>query len=760
MQANEQANIPAEVAFSVSPRTAVLLGRESISSPVVAVTELVKNAYDADASKVTVRFRKASTRQGTIEIRDDGEGMTLNDILTKWMVIGTDFKEKEPISPKGRTRVGEKGIGRFALDRLAEEVVIETTPEHEDEPRYRLGIDWARYEDRSGDLGEIKHPLKTLKRWKSPGTVLKLSNLRDRWTRRDYDNLYKNLVILIPPFEQLEAEFRIFFDCDETPDLSGEIESPIAEAALFSLSATLDKSGLAKIAIKTREGDPKGAFRLLGDYERKWSDLFDLPPAESEIPESGPLGFDLYFYLRESDALRETDVTLSRLREFLNVYGGVRIYRDGFRIKPYGDPGSAGDWLGLSARRVQNPAGVRSRRHPRWVVAENQVVGSLNITRNKNPNLRDQTNREGLFANDAFLAMQRFVLKCIEIFEIERKRHEMEKLAIGEEDIRIGNQIDRARSGLEQDIDEVRSRILSKPNSVASNDIVGLLDDLQESQAARLKDIEAAADQEEQEQISERQLYQNLATIGIAVSAMGHEVIGIANKLQRSIDELRKEVQRLKLAAGNLIVPLLDQLDRYSQIIYSMSRFALSHIDRDKRHRKKFMPDELIESLYKETLVELAVMNEASIEFLAGGVPAIFSFPYELESIVMNFTTNALAAFVRGRTPIKDRRIEIETIFDSEQKELQIISRDTGPGIDEEDIPRVFNLYSTKLDAEGRPIGSGLGLKIVKDIVNSYGGRVEIKSHGEKLAGAEIVAILPIKRLPGDGRSESGRANQ
>ena len=150
-----------ELTFFIAARTVLLLGRESISSPVVAVLELVKNAYDADANSVIVRFHKASTPEGTIEVSDDGHGMSWEDIKTKWMVIGTDNKQREPISPGGRIRVGEKGIGRFALDRLASQVVLETTPKPPErepaEPTYRLTIDSRANKGATGVTNERRY---------------------------------------------------------------------------------------------------------------------------------------------------------------------------------------------------------------------------------------------------------------------------------------------------------------------------------------------------------------------------------------------------------------------------------------------------------------------------------------------------------------------------------------------------------------------------------------------------------------------------
>jgi signal transduction histidine kinase len=734
-----------ELAFSITARTALLLGRESISSPVVAVLELVKNAYDADANNVTVRFRKASIPEGTIEIVDDGYGMCWDDIETKWMVIGTDNKQREPISPGGRIRVGEKGIGRFALDRLASQVILETTPETPDggpaEPTYRMTIDWDRFVNTAKALHEISQPVEVLERREKPGTRLLLRGLRDSWADRDYERLYRNLAVLVPPFSSKVTGFGIRFDCDEAEDLSGRIRSPMTKAALFKMRARLDEDNQGSISITTRDGSPGGRLRPFKRYRRTWEQMFDQPLQ----PQCGPLEFEFYFYLREARALKGTGITLGQLREHLDIYGGVRVYRDGFRVKPYGDPGGAGDWLGLNTRRVRHPAGVTSR--SRWVIAENQVAASVFISRQTNPDLRDQTNREGLFDNRAFRDMRSFVLKCIEIFEIDRQEYERGK--IHTEPPTVEEVLEEAEQEITKGIDRFEKVLAAQPDSPQKIALVETFDQFAEAQVERLETVRTVYQTEQKETVSKHHLLQNLATVGIAVSSMGHEVLETSRKVVYVVNQLRECVASLALLSDDKVKRYMDRLRKYGQIIYSVSHFALGHTDRDKRHRQKVPVDSLIKELHKETLMEMCATNEAHIELKLGGVPDIYAFPYEIESIVINFVTNSLAAFRRGRIPVADRHIEIETRYDEPSRQIQIIARDSGPGIPKGDTKRIFGIYSTKVDDEGRPIGTGLGLAIVKDIVDSHNGSIEVKKHGNVLPGAEFIVTLPVSKKRG-----------
>lgn len=751
-----------ELTFSITARTALLLGRESISSPVVAVLELVKNAYDADAKSVTLRFRKASTPEGTIEISDDGHGMTWNDIKTKWMVIGTDNKRREPVSPGGRIRVGEKGIGRFALDRLASTVILETTPEvseqQEAEPTYRITINWDGFVNTDKALHEIPQAAEVLDRQKRTGTRLLLRGLRDRWAHRDYQRLYRDLAVLVPPFESSPTGFSIRFDCDEAKEFSGRIRSPMAEAALFKMRAKLDEDNRVSIVITTKDGSADGRFRVFKRYHRTWPDLFDLPEDKQEQPQCGPLEFEFYFYLRESQALQGTGITLGRLREFLDIYGGVRIYRDGFRVKPYGDPGGAGDWLGLSARRARHPGGVVSAKSGSWVVSENQVAASVFVSRRTNPELRDQTNREGLFDNQAFRDMRSFVLKCIEYFETDRQQHERSKLP--PEETTVDDAIEEAKRETLETVQKVEGAIDSQSAVPLTREVLAdVLDEFKERQIERLEIVRSSYEAEQQETMSKHQLLQNLATIGIATSAMGHEILETSRQIMNVVRRLKSRISALMLMSDERISEYSDRLFRYGQILYSISNFALGHVDRDKRRRQKVNADLLIQELYDETLREMCATNMAEINLRLGGTPDIYAFPYEIESIVINFVTNALAAFRRGRILTADRYIEIETGYDESRRQIQIISRDSGPGIPQGDTARIFEVYSTKVDEEGKPVGTGLGLTIIKEIVEAHGGNIEVIGNGNVLPGAEFTVSLPVLHERGLRKEGKSRDN-
>jgi hypothetical protein len=402
---------------------------------------------------------------------------------------------------------------------------------------------------------------------------------------------------------------------------------------------------------------------------------------------------------------------------------------------------------------VKHPAGVASK-EGKWVVAENQVAASVFLSRRTNPDLRDQTNRQGLFDNQAFRDMRGFILKCIEIFETDRKQYEMAKPS--SEPPRIPDTVHEAKQEIVERVEKLEAVLALQPDDPFKPVLADALRQFKDSQIERLETLESLYEAEQEQLITQHQLLQNLATVGIAVSAMGHEVLETSRQVMNVVRRLRERVGTLMLLSDDKLEEYMERLHRYGQILYSVSNFALGHVDRDKRRRQKVNVGSIIQELHRETLQDMCATNQAKIRLKLRRVPDIYAFPYEIEAIVINFVTNSLAAFRRGRIPIAHRQIEIETQYDQVDRKIQIVARDSGPGIPNGDLERIFNVYSTKVDDEGKPIGTGLGLVIVKDIVASHQGTIEVAGKGHVLPGAEFIVTLPVPRARGR-RKDGGK---
>lgn len=391
------------------PRARLLrtIGAELISSEIVAVIELVRNCYDADATRVEVRFENAHDRDmTTLQIWDDGHGMTRDIVLGPWLEPATDFKaagtrgtRAGATSPGGRQRLGSKGVGRFAAQRLGAHLRLRTRSSGA-EVELRADFDWTSLEGANGYLDEVEVP------WSEhtaapdfKGTLLHMTSLRDEWEPERFDRLKLALSRLVGPgFENDTFEIHLIVDG------VAERVRPMAELIrpMYALWGEVSEGGTCILHYQD----------LNLDEPEEWHRQVSWP---SRGLVAGPLTFrinawdldrpTLEPYLRESG----TGMGLRDFRRLIREHSGISLYRDGFRVLPYGEPDN--DWLRLDRRRVNNPT-VR--------LSNNQLLGWVSLTAKQNPELRDQTNREGLVSNDAYVHLQTIVTELLAYLENRR----------------------------------------------------------------------------------------------------------------------------------------------------------------------------------------------------------------------------------------------------------------------------------------------------------------------------------------------------
>lgn len=214
--------------FKFKARLANLFGTELVSSPSVALGELVKNSYDADATEIILTFRNIRKPGGTIIIEDNGEGMNADDLEQKWMVIGTQDKQEHPVSNLfKRRKVGEKGIGRFAVQRLGHKVLLKSKRQGE-KTWNCLTINWDDYDRSSGLFDAISNdfhqePAST----EASGVIVTLENVREAWDEHSFNQLRKDLYLLFSPFREEEQNFKVLVIADEFPSYMQDLESHI-----------------------------------------------------------------------------------------------------------------------------------------------------------------------------------------------------------------------------------------------------------------------------------------------------------------------------------------------------------------------------------------------------------------------------------------------------------------------------------------------------------------------------------------------------
>ena len=489
------------IAFQPRARLLKLIGEELISDEVVAISELVKNAHDADALKVTISFEGVTGPDGFISIRDDGHGMDLETLLGRWMepAASTKVGKGRQITKLGRRVLGEKGVGRFAADKLARHLtMVSRCPKHAEE--VHAVVDWDQYDSDAVMLAEV------LNRWEvrpareisSHGTILRMGGLRSQWTERMFRRLSLRLSRLLSPFRTDKDRFVIHIESDDFPEYSGELRQDFLEKAPYRVDAQFDGEQTVTIALNDRK-----------PVAQRWNGQGELS--------CGPVRIHIFAFDLEGESLARIGPRME-VRAWLREWTGVSIYRDGFRVWPYGEPHD--DWLRLDQRRVNNPVEKLSN---------NQVIGFIDIGRDANPDLMDQTNREGLINNQALDSLRRLVNFVLQSIEAERQsiRHPVKRGA-------------RPNDDREAEADSIAAR-LEKLASKASGEMGQELRSIkQRLQEQSLRD---AADR--------KRMVEGYS----GVAAIGQMTAGMLPVIPHEVRRIRDELERMKAILAHRRIP-------------------------------------------------------------------------------------------------------------------------------------------------------------------------------------------------------------
>ena len=769
-----------DVSFSVTARVAMQLGRESISNSTVAILELVKNAYDADAETVKIRFGNLDKTNPLLVIEDDGNGMNEQQLRDGWLVIGTSNKLLSgQSSRKKRVLTGEKGLGRLGLDRLCEKTVVQSFSEGESSG-LELEINWRKYEEIAAPLEKIRHdlyripkfisdPITNLSKEFSEGTRLILYDLKDVWSKEHWQDLKQELRLLISPFAGIN-DFAIELDSGmKWDEIDGKVGSAeMLNAAEWRLIAEFDEE---KNVSYTMSSDQHQENFKHGPFS--WSENFR---HTNEQPLCGPLKFEMYFFPRRPVDLGEVNFSYTQIREFLDSNQGIRIYRDGFRVKPYGEPTGEGDWLRLSYRRQQHPSGITQGN---WRVGSNQVVGAVFLERDKNPDLIDQTNREGIVEGPAFYHLKMLAGHAIRFFELRREEFEKTRDRLTEYEEARGEATKSTKASLEavnnlkdttSTITEILQTAVQKKPIV--NDVEALLNSLDAvvnavdetaTNTQKAYDRLAKATEEQREELqSQKDTLGNLASLGILTTSFGHETLRTSNLVMLYARHLRRNLGKgLVMVSPDVREMVKDNLELLvSSVdkIHNFADFTLKNVSRDKRKRKTVDLSKVITQVLRYFAGPLKKRNITVELNLPEKVSPIRAFEIDWESIFINLITNAVWALENTKT--EQRKIRI-SMWEAKNY-LKITFADSGCGLEAGTEDRIFApTFSTKRNEKGEIDGTGLGLAIVKGFVEDYtGGSIHVESPCD-LGGAQFHIQILIPNLNSRRqRTQSRRKNK
>lgn len=723
------------------PRARIIrtIGDQLISGPEAALIELVKNAYDADASSVDIKIepRSKASSGGMITVVDDGHGMSAGDVVDKWLEPATTDKVERRTSPGGRQMLGAKGVGRFAAAKLGRhlELVASFKPTGRRLEVSDLRLDWDEFEKRRY-LDEVNVDLSTRvgTRADRPGVRLVIRDLRDTWSSRQLEGLIRELRRLSSPVGAREAAFAIHLDLtaftEETSGFDGQrlvagalatltdasSQDPTLIRPLFNLdhvyhykvSGVFDAEGRFTGSFVNRRGDTKPVRVRVGPSE--------LGPGEEKC---GRVKIRINIYDREGSAVDDLIEKLGlngvgRLdaRRLLNENIGIGIYRQGFRIRPYGDAET--DWLELERRRVQNPS-LR--------LGHNQVWGVVEIDDEGASGLVERSSREGLEHNGAFLRLKRLVTDLLTQVEQDRQKFR-ESAGLSRKQAGNTNDVRKQASlrAVEQEVSRLPPRYRSRVERALQKDSSALKTAIEELE-------------------SYQQVLASRSALGLVVAQVLHDGRRFLSDITTRSKVLADGAPRMqeKSAFGE---NYRSSFKNSAQSIHKSSNNlnklfkALDPISGRKRGRPVnfdvYVVIQRCLELFSDSIREggIAIEVERKNEpLLARGYQA------DLMAALLNILDNAI--YWLTASTVQPRTIQISV--GGTKKYIRIAVSNNGPLIDERFYERLFNPgFTLKTD------GSGIGLAIAREAMRGSKGDVAFDGEAQ-----EVTFVIEMRRPKG-----------
>lgn len=773
---------PDDFTFTIDSRLLEELGENLVTRNHVALSELIKNAYDAEATEVEIEFinaRKKEDRVSEIRIEDNGHGMTVNDIQSNWMRVATTDKVKNPITETyGREKAGEKGIGRFAVRRLAHQLELHTIGYNEEKDVYQeieLSFDWRDFQQDT-DIEDVPitptitdHPPDADI---EPKTELRLLELQDSWNKQDFNTLRRNVVTLslVEPIRrdgfEKDPGFSIRLNAPEFDVEDRTLTEQVHDAGWGCLEGRVTEDGSVELDLEAK---------LVGEQEYQFS-------ADTSGIEN--TGFKISYLPREREPLRDTGtLSLERIKQIEDEHGGIRVYKGGFRVFSYGGPED--DWLD-----VDDKAGGRKARpserfdelsdeidfhksyerallvHPR----NKQLVGRVNIP--SDANLTMKSDREGFVdRGDEFERLKEILRLSLEWMTLQYSRYKSLK---SQEDVEkkkqefeqeLGESTDDTDSstGLESFIDDESedeqdesrtSGVIasgSKTNADTDevvNEAVDLLETAATTATTQSTDDDDEMTDETVEKATELvrssidqkndkiDFFRSAFSVNQVVFSLSHELRHMtlqlstnAGRIENRVDSLPTEHQDQFRDIATELREVQERLDRHMNLF---GTFMSSAEGAEPEHSSV---QEIVETVVDATEY-IADYYDVTVET---DIPASLETPamYESEiySILINLVTNSIKAVASADD--ESGRIKITATEVEDGMQLQVL--DTGIGMSESAKKQVLNplvadpdeeLYDNLNDMMPEDLqdqlgkGSGLGLHIVNNIAGKYSGEV------------------------------------
>ncbi|MGP7974066.1 sensor histidine kinase [Proteus mirabilis] len=597
------------------------------------------------------------------------------------------------------------------------------------------------------------------------GTIIKVTGLHDNWSDKFVKGLFNKLAVLVPPAEINDFSIHIL------PALNtnnfGEVLTSYCDDFDYKIVAEGDDFGKVNVTVYREEYDIEIIPELFFNrpklknskyynkkifLEKKYTKVIDVQKELGDrvdhelIKKLGNFEFILY-YLKKAvsndsrDIFYNKKINSNARKEWLDSFSGIKIYRDGFRVRPYGEiAGPAYDWLGLGRRKAASPAGV-SKPGGGYRIEPDNISGIVKISRLTNPDFDDKSSREGLQESESFMIFQNLLIEIISILEKDRAFIASEFKIFDNEINGPKRDLEKARK-LAEEVNKNKNEKIKDTQLDEKNKDVKILANLVEYQTEEIEQLK-----------DEQKMLRAMASSGIVSAALSHDVEKIRGRLADYADDIKENISDFidenQSFDDDIFNPYItiQQLKKDNDKIFTWLGFSLEFIKKDKRKRKELSIVDYFDRLYKNWKTTL---DARGIELIID-IPehlSIRAFEVDFDSIFINLFTNTIEAF---DLPNQNLVRKISISAEEFSSILQITYQDTGPGIssaidDQNDIfePQV----TTKKDEYGNIVGTGLGMWIIKKTIEEYSGKsIILKNIGE--SGFGIRFELPMRKSNG-----------
>lgn len=725
--------------FKPYARLMNIIGDQLITDKKVAVIEVVKNCYDADAENVQVRFFNMNNygktyltekEQPYIEIEDDGDGMTLDIIQNVWLRPATPSKldrkkQKQNKTKKGRIIQGEKGIGRFAIHKLGEKIEVFTKAAGHDE--INLEMDFREFNPEKVDLfnqppTEYKLLEEVYNSWfvnnppieinKEKGTLIRIYNLREKWNKNDFNELYKSIQRLLPPIDENVEKLKVAFKqdfivrtyLDKTEFAPDDITTfkDIIERAQYSMYGSVSEDGVLDFTYESTS--PKRIIERkvnllkkesLSEFQYPTNTIEDWFIANNRTPNCGGFKFSFYAFNLKN---RDKTVLTKEIEQFIKK-NFIYLFRDGVRVYPFGEPGY--DWLDLDKLRARIRAGD--------YISYNDLTGFVYIGQGEkeNPLLKDSTNRQGMMNIDgAYEDFKTLVTAVTQVLNLEKKIDENRMNLIKDRSFKDSNEIViKSFNTLKSSLEKIVNReVLENANK--------FLDTVQKHNTIMKDRMETVED---------------LAGLGMAVEKASHDALTLLSKMRGNIKDFRVKAKNQDYKNEELVA-LLNELDENLNFVYDEMQIIQPLFKNQRKAIQDISVYECVDKVVKYFRREIE--GKISVKIIKDNDIIVKTNRGLILQILINLIDNAVYWVNKNET--KGKEIIIKLITENNS----FIISDNGPGVRADVVPVIFNeFFSLKSD------GRGLGLYIVKEILLRINGEISVvqEEKDKLLNGANFI---------------------